>query len=351
MHHHRAILSALALLAAAAPAAAQVLHEESFLDVRPPPFRLQWVNSLALEGPWLAASGTNIEGFGELAFYRREGAAWIPHPLLPFTGGGVVDMDGNRLAVSDGEAHSTVVYRRDGGAWTREDSFRAKWLSLQGNRLLTTSDGGAFDESMWRLGPLGWEADGVLEPDPPQQYNLCCQMMTVWGNTAALVARSASGQGDAVHVYVREQGSWKKRAELVPSLAGPIDGGLIAMWGRTLVSVYYEATGATAVVWERDGGTWQERARVVPGGTIQSLALERDTLVFGHDQTLGVVSVFQRDSSSGGEGAWFPRARLAASNGQALGLAVALDGRNVVTTTHGIVARRNRVYVFRLPAL
>ncbi len=348
MNYPTAFLSGLALVAVAhaAPVHAQVLHEESFLEVRPQPFRLQWVNSLALEGPWLAAAGTNIEGFGDLAFYRREGAAWIPHPLAPYAGGGVVDMDGNRLAVSDGEAHSTSVYRLDGGAWTFEDSFRAKWLSLQGNRLLTTSDGLGFDQSMWRLGPLGWEADGVLEPDPPQRYWLCCQMMTVWGNTAALVAPSASGQGDAVHVYVREKGSWKKRAELVPNLAGPVDGGLIAMWGRTLVSVYYADGGATAVVWEREGGTWQERAHVVPGGSIWSLALERDTLVFGHEPALGVVSVFQRD-----QGAWFPRARLAASNGQALGPAVALDGRNVVTTTHGIVARRNRIYVFRLPAL
>src|SRR5262245_27530789 len=105
------ILSSLAVAAVvlAAPLRAQDLHEQSSIEIRRQPFRLQWVDGLSLDGPWLAAGGTNIEGFSQLAMYRRDGTKWIPHPVL--TGGGIADIDGNRLVVSDGESAATQVYR------------------------------------------------------------------------------------------------------------------------------------------------------------------------------------------------------------------------------------------------
>lgn len=320
----------------------QVLTEQLVLE----PQHLDFVTTLSLEGPWLAAGGASTEGFEAGVLYQRQGTAWVDQAFY----GAWVDVDQDVFLGSVSEDHYSFVYRRSQGAWAFEGLLPDDYARVHGDRLLTNSfrSTGPHELHVWKRGPVEWAREAVIAPDSPQTGTTCCYPFEIWGNTVAFRARGASG-ATAIFVYVRERGVWRKQAELVPSDSLGTGASYVLgleLAGRSLVALYQASAGSgwAAYVWEREGDTWHERARLAPAdGDLQSVDLQEDRLVLGSGPAHGTAHVYERS-----QGRWIEHAQLVASDGFPIGRAVALDGRTVVAATH--FGSPARIYQFRVPA-
>jgi len=322
----------------------QVLNEVGVIETGLEPGGLEFVNGLELDGDWLAAGGSG-GWYEHQMLWQRDGLGWI-QSSAPWAGG-FVEIDGPSYASAIHEYAMTRVFRWVLGSWALETEIRDQYLSLDGERLLTHSflDGQAASVSAWRRESAGWTKDGLLVPPAAQVYAACCYPTGLSGETAAFIARGSSGD-QAVHVFTRQDAGWSLEAELVPAeFRGNPSGDchVLALDGDTLAAIWVDRTTATAFVWERARGAWQERLRIP--GPVWSLALEGDTLVLGMGFGLGVALVYERS-----QGTWVQSARLAAASGQAIGRAVALEGRQVVCSTLAhFPPSESRIFFFELP--
>jgi len=338
------ILLALAFLPLPAPP--QDLKEVAVLETSRDPAGLALVNSLSLEGDWLAAGGADPDGFEAQALFQRDSRGWTL-AKVPVRGS-FVDLDRERYATSASENQETTILRRDGAGWVPEAHMRQAYSSLDGGRLVTSGfdpRGHALVQA-WRLEAGTWQPDGELVPPAPQRPYEGAFPLELSGDTAAFAAQGSSGDA-AVQVFVRERAGWSLAAELVPAEllgTGRGDLGAIQLDGDTLAAVFSGAGERAVFLWEREQGAWHERARIPTGGEVWSMALEEDTLALGLGD-LGVVQLHERSL-----GRWYPGARLHASSGEGIGRAVALQGRTVAAAGNATRATgAGRVFLYRVP--
>jgi Tol biopolymer transport system component len=218
-----------------------------------------------------------------------------------------------------------------------------------------------------------WESE-LFHPVTPSSEHHFGAAVAVEGDLAAIAAPRdsdlASSSG-AVYVYRRVAGLWGFEAKLyssTPNSGGlfgyalDIDAGRIAVSAPGENSGYYGDEGVVRV-FERNGSTWLETAFIEQPPLTTEVAgfgvdidLDGDALAVGHYPkiftvgTFGGVHIYRWNSAcndpSGGP--WCVEASLFASDSQAMGESVALDGEVLVAGSASYIpGETEAAYVFR----
>jgi hypothetical protein len=170
--------------------------------------------------------------------------------------------------------------------------------------------------------------------------------VAIHGDTAVVgaIKTDATNTGE-VHVFVRQNGTWRPQARLASAGIGKGFGYSVAIHGDTIVvgkiDDYLNAGPGSAHVYVRNGSTWSYQAKLsAPDGARDdyfgdSVAISGNTIVVGApwDDTakyvdLGSAHVFVRSGTS-----WTRQAMLVPAgggNGDNFGGSVAISGHTVV---------------------
>jgi hypothetical protein len=181
--------------------------------------------------------------------------------------------------------------------------------------------------------------------------------VALYSDTAVVGARNKTSHTGAAYVFVRSGTTWTQQAELAASDAsiGDMFGWSVALAGPTVVvgAPYKNGSVGAAYVFVHSGTTWRQQVKLTAsdGGAGDrfgySVALAGSTAAVGAaawNSATGATYVFVRSG-----GAWFPQAKLTASDGGSgdqFGYSVALSGSTAVVGAPGWTSGTGSAYVF-----
>lgn len=220
-----------------------------------------WGGFLSLDGEWAVISSSGDDA----VVYQRNGGGWNEHFSMP---GKVAVISGDAVLLDDN--NDVNVWRRAGASWNLEQPLgfcNGEGFALDGD---LAAIGNRDEICLARHSAGVWSLEATLVPAGIADDDGLGRpgSMALDGDTLALGTYQSdhvAPQSGAVHVYVREAGSWALQQTLTSSDAAPGDwfGWSVDLQGdRLVVAANHDDddgfnTGST-YLFERVGSVWTE---------------------------------------------------------------------------------------------